>query len=157
MATIVCLDRNHNEEIGTNEYAYLDVVDGQQRLTTIIILLKAISKALLEGDDSEKTEAKDLNRLLVKDDARVILLQTNHDSSLIFRDYLSKGEIPYIRSPATIAERNLYKAFTLCERFVREWEKKYDILELLKLIKTDWTLSSMFSKMKVRYIQYLKF
>ena len=42
MATIVCLQTNQTEEIGTDELERLDIVDGQQRLTTLIILLKAM-------------------------------------------------------------------------------------------------------------------
>lgn len=42
MASVVCLNRNIRETVGADEFATLDVVDGQQRLTTLIILLKAI-------------------------------------------------------------------------------------------------------------------
>lgn len=49
MATIVCLDRKKTESIGADEYKTLEVVDGQQRLTTLIILLKAITKKIKRG------------------------------------------------------------------------------------------------------------
>ena len=42
MATIVCL-RREEVLLGTDLFTKLDIVDGQQRLTTLIILLKAIS------------------------------------------------------------------------------------------------------------------
>ena len=45
MATIVCL-RQKEVQLGTDLFTKLDIVDGQQRLTTLIILLKAISLAL---------------------------------------------------------------------------------------------------------------
>lgn len=82
MSTIVCLKQNVVEEVGSEEFGIFEVVDGQQRLTTLIILLKAIAKNL-----EDRKEAEKLNELLVKDDHRLILLQTNHDNSHIFYSY----------------------------------------------------------------------
>lgn len=136
MATIVCLKTNIGEEIGTDEYALLDVVDGQQRLTTLIILLKALSKALSKGEEVHRNEAEGLDKLLVKvTDKRLILLQTNHDSSFTFHDYLVNGIVPNSQKVKTLADRNLVKAFEECENFVQEWEKQDNLLELLKMLK----------------------
>ena len=44
MATIVGL-RREKKTIVTDEYQTLHIVDGQQRLTTLILLLKAIAKS----------------------------------------------------------------------------------------------------------------
>ncbi|MGE5417448.1 MAG: DUF262 domain-containing protein [Acidobacteriota bacterium] len=135
MATIVCLKTHKTEEVGTDELERLDVVDGQQRLTTLIILLKAISKKLLLGDSVQKEEANKINKILVKDEQRLILLQTNHDSSMIFRKYLMFGTIPEEKSLSTIAECNLLMAFKECEAFIDEWEQEYSVVDLLKIIK----------------------
>lgn len=135
MATIVCLDTNETEEVGTDELANLDVVDGQQRLTTLIVLLKSLSKALRHGDTNEQREANELEKLLVKDDSRLILLQTNHDSSHIFRNYLVNGTIPLKMDISTAAEENLLNAFNDCEQFVKRWSRDYPLLHLLKILK----------------------
>ena len=45
MATVVGLYRE-KKTIVTDEYSVIEVVDGQQRLTTLVILLKAIEKSL---------------------------------------------------------------------------------------------------------------
>ena len=45
MAMVVGLKRQ-TSRINTDGFARLDVVDGQQRLTTLILLFKAIEKAL---------------------------------------------------------------------------------------------------------------
>ena len=105
MATIVCLQTNEIEEIGSDELVRLDIVDGQQRLTTLIILLKAIALYLEKLDgDRENEEAKKLNNLIVKDEGRLILLQTNHISKLIFSDYLTTGNIPKPHELTTLGE-----------------------------------------------------
>jgi uncharacterized protein with ParB-like and HNH nuclease domain len=43
MATVVTLSRS-TKLIGTDEHQIAEVVDGQQRITTLILLLKAIGK-----------------------------------------------------------------------------------------------------------------
>ena len=131
MATIVCLKTPDKAEVGTKEFQYLDVVDGQQRLTSLILLLKAIGRALAEGNKSEREESEDLDKLMVKGDERLILLQTNHDSSMIFANYLRNGAIPTRNDVHTHADKRLRAAISECEQFV----KGSDPILLLKTIK----------------------
>jgi uncharacterized protein with ParB-like and HNH nuclease domain len=136
MATIVCLNTLNSEELGSKVLPVLHVVDGQQRLTTLIILLKAISKKLLlESDSKYQEEGLELNKLLIKDDDRLILLQTNHDSSNVFRNYLKNGFIPKNGLIKTMAEKKMRDAFRLCEKYVDEWNLTRDIIDLLKIVK----------------------
>ena len=121
MATVVGLRRGKRLII-TDEHQVVEIVDGQQRITTLILLLKAIEKAL---DDSDPTEGKvkgDLHDTLVKPDkATVLLLQTNHDTSHYFSDYITSGKFPDSRVASTLADRQLLTAIKECEDFVREW------------------------------------
>lgn len=136
MATVVCLNTNKKEEIGADEFTTVNIVDGQQRLTTLIILLKAISKQLDSKRQPEKDLKKRLNELLVKGDKRLILLQTNHDSYRIFTDYLKDSQIPEKSKIQTQADLNLLMAFTECEAFVNKWvEKKRSLIDLLRILK----------------------
>jgi hypothetical protein len=136
MATVVCLDTKIKEEIGADEFTTVNIVDGQQRLTTLIILLKAISKQLDSKKQQEKDLKKRLDKLLVKGDKRLILLQTNHDSYRIFTDYLKEGTVPEKRKIQTQADLNLFTAFTECEAFVKEWgEKKRNLIDLLRILR----------------------
>ncbi|MBY0423945.1 MAG: DUF262 domain-containing protein, partial [Parvularculaceae bacterium] len=86
MAAVVCLRRD-KRRLGTDEYDVVEVVDGQQRLTTLILLLNAIKCAL--NSKSESKLHRELSELLVKPEAHeLLLLQTNHDTTHYFANYL---------------------------------------------------------------------
>ena len=141
MATMVGL-RREKKRIVTDEYQVIDVVDGQQRLTTLIILQKAISKALDPGRSVEKKLAGEIEELLVKpDDHSLLLLQTNHDSSHYFADYLRKGEHPPIKNAVTLADRALLEGIEECEAYVKGWNAggPGKLLELAAILKNRLT------------------
>jgi len=137
LATVVCCNKKRKEKYGTEIFEIFDVVDGQQRITTLIILLKAIHKKLLSLNDPKyRKDITKLDELFVKDcDSRLILIQNNHDSSLILRDYLISGKETDRKKIRTKAEYNLLNAFSECYHFVEEWCNHNDILELLILMK----------------------
>src|SRR5882724_2018694 len=91
MAAVVCLRRS-KQTLGTDEFHVVEVVDGQQRLTTLIILLNCIKLELNKEDKAEEKLARELGELLVKTEGdELLLLQTNHDSSQHFATFLRKG------------------------------------------------------------------
>ena len=132
MATIVGL-RHEKKLIVTDEYSVVDVVDGQQRLTTLIILLKAIQKKLDPKLTANVKLAAEIQELLVKqDDLSLILLQMNHDSSHLFARYLRKGDYPQIATAKTLAETALLNAMTESENFVAKWGDPFELTTILK-------------------------
>ena len=66
------------------------------------------------------------------DDLSLLLLQTNHDSSHIFIDYLRDGTLPGNKPLLTSADHNLVKAIDECEAFVENWitQPKRKLLDL---------------------------
>ena len=135
MATVVGLRRD-TKTIVTDKYNIIEIVDGQQRLTTLVLLLKAIEKKLDSSVPDEERVAQELKDLLVKaDDASLILLQTNHDRSRYFANFLRYGKIPSAKEAQTLADRELLRAIHECESFVDEWDR----IELLKIIKNQLT------------------
>lgn len=138
MATVVCHNENRNEAYDTELYNILNIVDGQQRITTLIILLKAIEKKLvsLNNDNKYNRSINYINDILVKDDnKRLVLIQTNHSSSIVLREYLVHGTYP--QEIKIHAVRALNGGFKDCEAFVDDWCFKYDITSLLILIRND--------------------
>ncbi|MFD2523297.1 DUF262 domain-containing protein [Emticicia soli] len=131
MATLVCLKTHDKKQIGSNSFFIYEVVDGQQRLTTLIILLKAISKRLFI--EKQFDEEKELNKILLKDDGRLIILQNNHDNRMLLRNYLKDGSIPNEIDIKTIADENISQAIKQCEKFVNS--SAIDTISLLSLVK----------------------
>jgi hypothetical protein len=134
MATIVCLKTGQEEDVATLRYERLQVVDGQQRLTTLIILLKALSKALSASAlQDERDVAEGITRLLVKMPGKLLLLQTNHDVRGILRRYLEEGSLPGTELVTTRADKNLREAIEDCEHFVINWDD--GPMSLLRLVQ----------------------
>ncbi len=140
MATIVGL---HTDTIPilAADYDKIDIVDGQQRLTTLVILLKIIEKRITDsitpGDRNKRTDEvrveEQLKELLVKpDEASLILLQTNHDQNEFFVDFIRKGKITDVSAANTVADYELLSAIKECNDFVyNEWKDPVELLSLL--------------------------
>jgi hypothetical protein len=140
MATMVGLRRGKITII-TDEHQVIEIVDGQQRITTLILLLKAIAKAIDRSDAVEAKIGQELDRTLVKSDkASLLLLQTNHDSSHYFADYLRTGNHPLSESAKTQADRELLRAMEDCEKFVADWQTDgASLVDLVTLLKNRLT------------------
>ena len=135
MATIVGLRRGIRKII-VDDYQEIDVVDGQQRLTTLILLMKSISKILDRTDDVAERIGRDLDEALVKpDQASLLLLQTNHDTSHHFANYLREGVSTPPESANTLADRELLTAIAECEEFAKKWQRAGLLPELVALVR----------------------
>ena len=136
MATIVCLRRN-KISLGTDEYERLDIVDGQQRLTTLILLLNALKLKLDPNKPKQNRVLREISELLVKVDSdNLLLLQTNHDSSHYFADFLRDGKAFSPDKGKTLADRELLAAISDCQEFVGGWvREKRTLLDLYACVK----------------------
>jgi len=125
--------RREMKTIVTDQYRVVEIVDGQQRVTTLVILLKALEKIFDRSVSAELRLAQELQGLLVKqDNASLILLQTNHDKSQYFANYIRRDEAPSVDDAKTLADRELLRAIQECEAFVSRWPDKIQLLRILK-------------------------
>jgi len=157
MATMVGLRRG-KIFIAADEFIELEVVDGQQRLTTLVLLLRAIATALSTSQlETEKKVGEELQELLVKgDDLSLLLLQTNHDSSHICSDYLRDGSVPENPMATITADQNLLDAIQECKAFVAKWvESKRSLVDLVALIRNR--LSVIFHEIEDERLVYTVF
>lgn len=133
MATIVGL-KTGTKMLTTDEYEVIDIVDGQQRLTTLVLLLKAIERKLSKGKDKKSLK----KQLCKEDDYTLLLLQMNHDYNQQYANYIREGTLPKGDFDKQQADYNLIRGILDVENFVdHEWTKKTDanLIELLALIK----------------------
>lgn len=152
MATIVGL-RRRKKRIASDEFLEIEVVDGQQRLTTLTILLKALSKQMKTGDAHR---AEEIDSLLVKGDD-LALLVTNHDMNHIFADYLRDGLVPDGKALSTSADQNIIDAISECEHFVSSWaaQSSRTLIDLYSTIKNR--LSAIFFEIEDEGVVYTVF
>lgn len=141
MNTIIGLKKG-TREIIADEHAVIDIVDGQQRITTLTILYKAISKELNHSDKKdEKKLKKYIDEMLVKPTKdQTPLLQTNHDTSNYFTEYIRRGTIPNKAKVSTVADTNLTHAMSECEWFVKQWRSNGgNMIELASHLNNNLT------------------
>lgn len=137
MATVVCFRTPETRAIGTAQYRIYDIVDGQQRLTTLIILLKCIELAM----PPDSADRRELAQILVKRDGHLILLQTNNANERIFNRFIREGAGPTDADIETYSDQNLADAIENCSKFVREWAAEGQLLDFLALSFIGWVLS----------------
>ncbi len=131
MATIVCYRTGEKKAVKSVDYRIYEIVDGQQRITTLVLLFKALQKRL---DDEEVK--RDISRILVEDDDNLLLLQTNNVNEHLFNSYIRDGKAPQKSELKIYADWNLYSAIREIERFLDRWETNGDsLMDLLRLVR----------------------
>ena len=127
--TVVLYQPADAKEIDDNEgahYVEVDVVDGQQRLTTIVLLINEISKALSEYPDSSTlaqgvrrkyVEVKDLNGLPLHK------LSLNLDTDGFFKTNVLPAEPQALAGPAVVSAQRLLDARKQIADYLDEAER----------------------------------
>jgi hypothetical protein len=157
MAAVVGLIRR-KIRIHAEQFVLVEVVDGQRRLTTIAILLRALCKELDRANDVQNKLADELESLLVKrDETTSLLIQTNQDLSNFFADYMRSGSHVSSGEAATASDRNLLRGMEECESFVAEWKARGPnaLVELLDILRNR--LSLIFHEIEDEALVYTVF
>lgn len=142
MATVVGLNTGSKKTINAIEYPVVEIVDGQQRITTLVILYKAIAKALslephiqtsLENVKSSKPDiGRTIDQMLVKSNGiTTILLQSNSSTQGHLTNYLMNNTYESAKSAETTPEKVLFEAIIDCEQFVNKYREKKSLEDLV--------------------------
>jgi len=107
MATIVC--KKNKEEKGLT---YFEVIDGQQRLTSLVIILKVLELEV-NGDHDVKGFLKKTNGARLLD-----IGHSETDSNQTFSKFLDSGDV--IEKTGSISEKNLKDAIKESVEFVKK-------------------------------------
>ena len=119
--TVVVYDAGRQAEIksyGTRKFRVVDVVDGQQRLTTSCLYLSAILQTLIKNGKSEY-EADVPNFLYA---GATCKLTPNNDCQDVFFDLLKTGQVKSV--PQSVHGLRLMKA---CEYFQRHLKEQVNL------------------------------
>ena len=113
LGTVVLSDRNNTVENKDSAVSYYEIIDGQQRMTTVYIIIAAIKRRFVEIDTEES-----INRSEYVDSAYLTTLQSNNMRTLKIKneeldsdfkeilDYCSNNDIKNINK-----YNKLYKVF----------------------------------------------
>jgi hypothetical protein len=146
MSTLVCFrPKDCITHILGNAVEKLEIVDGQQRMTTLIILLKSLTNkwklVLDEGtalpEDNSKDTLENVSKRLVFDNGAQVVMQTNHASTLQVLNRFLKDELPQNIIAETIADKTLLDAIYESKVFIDGWaEKQRSLMSLLILLQS---------------------
>lgn len=124
LGSIICI--NHTTD--TLAIQQLEVVDGQQRLTTLSLLFAALYQSLKKHeddlDDDQRVELINLKRKLVLkkgDDQLRVIPQIQNNNQNDYRAVLSNiGVIRPFNKPAYAGNRKIFRAFSYFENCIQE-------------------------------------
>ena len=115
------------EQAPEGEFKIIDIVDGQQRITTIIIFMKL----LLAQHKSMGNDVKRLRRTYIIDDVyKLRVLDIDND---FFESYILEDNDPDDNEVETPSQRRLYEAKELLDNWIKAHPDKVE-----GFIKKNW-------------------
>ncbi len=122
--TLLLLDSEEVTQVGMRTFKRFHVIDGQQRLTTILILLREIiSQAKRASDESQREQTERLEEDYLKPQANYKLNPLGDDGNF-FREYIINEEEHLLGGAATASQNRLAAAKGFFRERLKEEEEK---------------------------------
>ena len=136
--TIVASEDKTEEKCG--EYKVFDVVDGQQRLTSLILLLSVICRLLKVSEIKSTHDHAEIFSKFIQDISEGNTIRKLHlgkEQDELFRRLVTEGITPAIEATNSKSDQNLKDAVNEYDKWLKEELKRKDINidEVLKCIR----------------------
>ncbi|UQA51969.1 DUF262 domain-containing protein [Vibrio sp. ED002] len=131
MGTIICSKQESffDEITGAANIKFI-LEDGQQRLTTFLIIINEIRKKFIDIDGAESLESQELSRLIsFKNDGK--RLRVENENTILdsfFKSIIGEGEV-IIPQDKTPSMRHLEKAVSHLRAYLSSYENREELLK----------------------------
>ncbi|MBO4862413.1 MAG: DUF262 domain-containing protein [Firmicutes bacterium] len=152
MSTIVALYKGKTKLLN-NKYCYeVDLVDGQQRITTMVLLLKSI--CIIKSEKGIQDSA--LEDILIKSGVGsnyLVLSQGQQKSSTLFANFIQNGD-KGVGNTNSRAEKNLKNAIDKCYSFIKYQDYALDApSEERSIVEIDLIKETILKKYELIYYE----
>lgn len=123
---------SHENDAEGNNYLPVDIVDGQQRITTILLLLDGIRRSLASLSDRAKTLSRGIEKKFIATQdvsgQPLFMLSLNEDTDHFFKASILAEE-PGVEGPQITSERRLAAARKQIADYLKDNTKDTDTAE----------------------------
>jgi len=132
--TITIHSQNTTEKIGLNNYEIFHIVDGQQRLTTLILILSHILKQLKDNPATSSDAAEKENNYIVCKGSYLFRYAIDKVSENYFRSLILENE-NLSSLEENLYTRNLQKAKKVIRKYFEHSSNKERLIDFLNAIE----------------------
>lgn len=132
--TITIHSQDVTEKIGLNNYEIFHIVDGQQRLTTLILILSYILKQLKANPDTSEDAAEKESTYIVSKGSYLFRYSIDKVSENYFRSLILENE-NLSSLEENLYTRNLQQAKVVIRKYFEQPENKDRLIDFLSAIE----------------------
>ncbi|MBL1215788.1 MAG: DUF262 domain-containing protein [Ignavibacteriae bacterium] len=132
--TITLHEQKEKVKIGLNNYINFNLVDGQQRFTTIILLISFLLQELKKNKKNAEDAEKKLEIYIKNKEEYIFNYEVDSTSNSFFRAMILENEHKWTKDE-NVYTRNLSNARNLIKEYFKKPENKNRILQFLNALE----------------------